>query len=175
MDYAYSLLGRRPRPGHEVFPVWKRPGPSSQLGCMRAYGTAATCGIIITLIFSYPSPHSFRLTRPQPQCSTLRVGTNPASTLVSEGYIRTGLGQYVAPDEDRWYLESLSLCDMVSRTQGYFARDYSVWLGWNNVRTILTLHIQGLTRPPIKDALYHRNRGLTCQVVEPHTSYPILH
>ena len=135
-NHAYFLLASEPRPGHEALPAWKRFGPS-RLGRVQAWsssGVAAACGIIITLVFSYPSSHFFRLTSPQqPQCSTLGVGTNSASTLVGEGYIRTGLGQYVAPDEDRWYLELLY--DMVSRTQGYYARDYSVWLGWNNVCT----------------------------------------
>ncbi|KAH7921547.1 hypothetical protein BV22DRAFT_1019122 [Leucogyrophana mollusca] len=35
-------------------------------------------------------------------------------------------------DVDRIYLASIR--DIVSRTKGYYARDYSLWLGWNNVR-----------------------------------------
>ena len=134
-NHAYFLLAHGQRPGHEALPAWKRLRPSPRLIHLQAWsfsGIAATCGIIITLIFSHPSSHFFRLTSPQqPQCSIPGVGINSASALVSEGYTRTGLGQYVAPDEDRWSLESLY--DMMSRTQGYYARDYSVWLGWNNV------------------------------------------
>jgi len=139
-NYACRLRhSRELHPGHEFLPTWERIGPSPQLGRVQAwkffYGIAATCGIIITLIFSPLSPRLFRLTRPsQPQCSAPPF--DPESVLRA-GYIRPGSGQYVVPYEDRWSLESLH--DMVSRTKGYYARDYSVWLGWNNVRTKLPL------------------------------------
>jgi len=130
------LHTREPRPGYELLPTWKRLRPSPQLGHVQAwkffYGMAATCGIIITLIFSPPSPRLFQLTRSQ--CSVPHF--DPESVMEA-GYIRPGSGQYVAPYEDRWSLESLH--DMVSRTKGYYTRDYSVWLGWNNVRTKLSL------------------------------------
>jgi len=107
------------------------------------YGIVATCGIIITSILLPPSRHVFRLINPlQPQCPALPF--EPKS-VVKEGCTRPGLGEYVASDGDGWSLESLH--GMVSRTKGYYARDYSVWLGWNNVRTILPLHVHVLTRP----------------------------
>lgn len=31
-------------------------------------------------------------------------------------------------------LELKYLSDMVAKTNGFYARDYSLWLGWNNVR-----------------------------------------
>lgn len=31
-------------------------------------------------------------------------------------------------------LELKYLTDMVAKTNGFYARDYSLWLGWNNVR-----------------------------------------
>lgn len=30
--------------------------------------------------------------------------------------------------------------ELVDSSKGYFVRDYSVWLGWNNVRFVLLLH-----------------------------------
>lgn len=51
---------------------------------------------------------------------------------VREEYVRPGLGNLIEPNEDAWSLEAIN--EMVSQTKGYYARDYSVWLGWNNVR-----------------------------------------
>lgn len=128
MNYAYSLLGSEPRPGHDVL---KRSGPSlSRVKAWSFYGMAAIFGIITqTLIFTSQSSHLFRLAGSR--CSELPFGPKYVPSLVDEAYTRPGLGQYVAPYEDRWSLGALR--DMVSRTKGYYARDYSVWLGWNNV------------------------------------------
>ena len=130
---------REPHPGRELLPTWERLGPRPQWGRVQTwkfyYGIAAICGIIITLIFSPLSPRLFRFTRPpRLQCSAPPF--DPEAVLRA-GYIRPGSGQYVVPYEDCWSLESL--LDMVSQTKGYYARDYSVWLGWNNVRTKLPL------------------------------------
>ena len=35
------------------------------------------------------------------------------------------------PADAEWELKKLQ--DMVARTNGFYARDYSLWLGWNNV------------------------------------------
>ena len=53
------------------------------------------------------------------------------STEGSHPFVRPGLGQYVTPHEDEWTFDRVR--DMVSRTKGYYARDYSLSLGWNNV------------------------------------------
>ena len=62
-------------------------------------------------------------------------------------YLRPGLGQYVVPGEEEWDMNRIQ--DMVSKTKGFYARDYSLHLGWNNVSSIhrhshvsvsLTLH-----------------------------------
>ncbi|QRV96590.1 O-FucT domain protein [Ceratobasidium sp. AG-Ba] len=42
---------------------------------------------------------------------------------------------YAAEPEEKWTLEKAR--DMVSRTNGYYARDYSLNLGWNNMRYII--------------------------------------
>lgn len=58
-----------------------------------------------------------------------------AATPLSHGYItpfvRPGLGQYVTLQENT-YGES-QLREMIATTKGFYARDYSLWLGWNNV------------------------------------------
>ena len=130
-NYAYRLLGGEPRPGHEVLPVWKRFGRSSQGQAWSFYGIAALCGIIVqALIFTSRSSRFSRATGDeQPQCSIFGPTSVPA--LVNEAYTRPGSGQHVVSYENRWSLGALY--DMVSRTKGYYARDYSLWLGWNNV------------------------------------------
>ncbi|QRV82583.1 O-FucT domain protein [Ceratobasidium sp. AG-Ba] len=42
---------------------------------------------------------------------------------------------HAAEPEEKWTLEKAR--DMVSRTNGYYARDYSLNLGWNNMRYII--------------------------------------
>lgn len=54
----------------------------------------------------------------------------------STSYIRPGLGQYVVAGEDEWTLEKIRT--MVEGTKGYYVRDYSLGLGWNNVRVFLS-------------------------------------
>jgi hypothetical protein len=53
------------------------------------------------------------------------------SLTVSSSYIRPGLGQYVIADEDEWTMDRIR--KMVEGTKGYYVRDYSLGLGWNNV------------------------------------------
>ena len=55
-------------------------------------------------------------------------------------------GQTTLGEEVLWYHDSPPyspqslvepleyISDMVSKTNGFYARDYSLWLGWNNVR-----------------------------------------
>ncbi|KZO94281.1 hypothetical protein CALVIDRAFT_484730 [Calocera viscosa TUFC12733] len=38
-------------------------------------------------------------------------------------------------DSDQWTLERLQ--QMINGTRGYYTRDYSLWLGWNNMRYII--------------------------------------
>ena len=46
-------------------------------------------------------------------------------------YLRPGLGQYVVPGEEEWSMDRIQ--EMVSKTKGYYARNYTLALGWNNV------------------------------------------
>lgn len=57
----------------------------------------------------------------------------PPARIVREKYIRPGFGNYIDEDENRW--SSLGeLARMVGMTKGFYVRDWSLWLGWNNVR-----------------------------------------
>lgn len=51
---------------------------------------------------------------------------------VETPYDRPGLGHYVVEHENEYDVARLR--SMIATTKGYYARDYSVWLGWNNVR-----------------------------------------
>lgn len=66
--------------------------------------------------------------RPGDNCPSPAAGNE--STSVSS-YIRPGLGQYIVADEDEWTMDRIR--KMVEGTNGYYVRDYSLGLGWNNV------------------------------------------
>ncbi|KAF8321613.1 hypothetical protein DL93DRAFT_2051313 [Clavulina sp. PMI_390] len=71
----------------------------------------------------------------------------PHEPLLSPEYFRAGLGSLIEPTKDQPNFPHLR--DMVSSTKGYYARDYSVWLGWNNMRYIIegsALHARLLNR-----------------------------
>ena len=52
-------------------------------------------------------------------------------------------------------LDLEALRAIVSRTRGYYARDYSMTLGWNNVRSITASFILPYHTNPHPDALHH--------------------
>lgn len=49
-------------------------------------------------------------------------------------YVRPHTGEYIAPNEDEWTWNHVQ--EMVSGTRGFYARDWPLQLGWNNVRTV---------------------------------------
>lgn len=58
---------------------------------------------------------------------------------------------------DYHVLEFDELSAMVARTKGFYARDYSLWLGWNNVRpTLLHLMLSLNCVSAVLDAIHHR-------------------
>ena len=57
-----------------------------------------------------------------------------ASSNVQTAYVRPHTGEYVAPKEDEWTWEHVQ--DMVAGTRGFYARDWPLQLGWNNVRAL---------------------------------------
>lgn len=69
---------------------------------------------------------------PSDKCPTGNQSLDDASS-----YIRPGLGQYVVAGEDEWTMDRIR--KMVEGTKGYYVRDYSLGLGWNNVRLRTTI------------------------------------
>jgi len=57
-------------------------------------------------------------------------GTNKT---VKSAYLRPGLGNAVFAEEDAWTQERIS--EMIHSTKGFLARDWPLYLGWNNVST----------------------------------------
>lgn len=51
-------------------------------------------------------------------------------------WTRPGLGQFITYDENEFGERELK--QMIATTKGFYARDYSLWLGWNNVRISAT-------------------------------------
>lgn len=148
--YAYSLLGGgNGDSGRRIWPAWARkarePQTSSvdRLRVAGFYVAAAMTGLVINwLFFSSSSPSSGGSTGgplstgiEQLDCVNDAALLDSASNIVPEAYIRPGLGNYVTPNENEWSREAIER--MVAKTQGYYARDYSLWLGWNNVRRSL--------------------------------------
>lgn len=145
-DYAYHPLGEGARPGHKFLPAWKlgaRHGSlSNRLQTWCFYSAAAVFGLILQLLLSKTLLTSSTGTKvPRLALSSCPTSLSdlplyhpnspPHSPVVNEPYVRPGLGHLIGSDEDTGTFESLR--DMVSRTKGYYARDFSVWLGWNNV------------------------------------------
>lgn len=146
-----------PPPSYSRLP--QKPSPQSRLGTLAFYGIAAVFGLCCQTIFfsdigpgpgrgylsdrfGYrppppppPPPHhpptlespSFELNNPEPCSSPPQSSSVP----FSKPYIRPGIGNYVVPQEEAYNEDQLRA--MIATTKGYYARDYSLWLGWNNV------------------------------------------
>ena len=94
---------------------------------------AAGTGIVLWLaIFGVPSLRS-RVSEEflNFQHGPLMYDESCGTSNINHNYIRPGLGNSVFPREDEWTTPRIK--EMVSRTKGYLARDYSLSLGWNNV------------------------------------------
>ena len=131
------------RPSHRR--VWNAPlrlhsGDIFDAGLFRIwayYCLASLLGIIVSLIFLGYAYH----TAPRQESIVLWLDpecTSPSqcpvvanSSVRASGEIRPGFSSFVAPCDRGWTLERVK--NMVSRTKGYYARDYSAFLGWNNV------------------------------------------
>ena len=122
------------------FPSWLiRRGRSqivsSRISAWVFYGAAIISGITLHLMLA----GSYVLETPRHTGAFLGFASSsidpphrqPSAHLQPGAYVRPGLGQLVSPEEPR---DLDDLRAMISQTKGYFTRDYSLWLGWNNVR-----------------------------------------
>lgn len=131
-----------------LFPVTTKSTPRSWSGrrsTLAFFGTAAITGLLVhVLVFGLGQSEVVRqvpivggwLPSPPPPplseevCSASGVGGHK---------IELGIGGFPEKKEDLWPLERVR--KMVAKTKGYYARDYSLGLGWNNVR-----HLTGYSR-----------------------------
>ncbi|KAF8328121.1 uncharacterized protein EI90DRAFT_2926732 [Cantharellus anzutake] len=110
-------------------------------------GAVPTGGTVVEEWWGRPKPGPVDAPSPTDIVTHQPPSTGPCSTDTAHPYTRPGLGQYITPDEDEWTLERIRT--MVSKTKGYYARDYSLGLGWNNMRYIVeasVLHAHLLNR-----------------------------
>lgn len=136
------------------------PGASRKMRAFAFFGTAAATGLFFHIILlalgavpasnrglaptindwwnadsSPPTSPPYDLDAPKSGDET--CATSPSSSHnTNTSYIRPGLGQYVVADENEWSMERIK--NMVEGTNGYYVRDYSLGLGWNNVRSPCT-------------------------------------
>lgn len=64
------------------------------------------------------------------------------------------------------HLDLEDLRDLVARTKGYLVRDYSLGLGWNNVRSNISAVRRSLNR--ILGSVHHRSCYIACSTYESH-------
>src|SRR5260221_4399734 len=102
--------------------IIKRDGAKHRL--VLFVSTAALSGIIFHLIIGLGGLAGFTNVS-SPDDMTWPSSPSP------HPYLRPGLGQYVVPGEEEWSTDKIQ--EMVSKTKGYYARHYSLPLGWNNV------------------------------------------
>ena len=93
-------------------------------------GMAALSGIIFHVIVGFGYHETITNLNGAANASPLNGTTWPSSPS-SHPYLRPGLGQYVVPGEEEWGMDRVQ--EMVSKTKGFYARDYPLELGWNNV------------------------------------------
>ncbi|CAE6446175.1 unnamed protein product [Rhizoctonia solani] len=127
---------------------------------LQFFGTAIVTGIVFHLVLvGIGSTEAVRQRVPTAVSDWLPGGSKPSGDRITVVHERpdcpaTGSptsaktqAQKVAEEEAPWTLEQLR--EMVSHTKGYYGRDYSLGLGWNNVRYIFEaslLHAQLLNR-----------------------------
>lgn len=138
-----------PRPSN--LPPWRAHGSRSApflpktVSTWTFYGAAVFTGVILHFVLagSYVFETSPDLRHLSPFESAVEATRpRPGAYIPPGSYVRPGLGQLVFQQETR-PLEALRA--MVLRTKGFYTRDYSVWLGWNNVRSPLCLRYEPRT------------------------------
>lgn len=113
----------------------------------KLYIAAATAGIALNVLFLlfdawgstlvhlwWPAKQNL-LPWPDPQCISPALCRDVQRTpLRDQGRLLPATSSFAVPEEDKWSMDAIQ--QMVSTTKGYYARDYSVSLGWNNVRLL---------------------------------------
>jgi len=174
---SYHLLPRdasSPIPPPITTPL---PSTGRRRGLLAFFGTAAATGFLFHIILlglgavptndraigpkikdwwhgssagpAFPPSHTPDSTygehpgRPSDKCSSPSIGNGTLTDVSS--YVRPGLGQYVVAGENEWTMDRIR--KMVEGTKGYYARDYSLGLGWNNASRAPDTPLRSLTYP----------------------------
>ncbi|QRW05104.1 O-FucT domain protein [Ceratobasidium sp. AG-Ba] len=107
---------------------------------LKFFGVAALTGIVLqALVWGFAGAPSGNFSVLGAENCTARI------PLVVSSMTKNGTREKA--EADRWALSDLK--EIVSRTKGYYARDYSLNLGWNNMRFIIEtglLHAHLLNR-----------------------------
>lgn len=104
---------------------------------------------------SYPNNHAY----PEPSQNTVHPHQSASGSLL-------------ASDD----LDLEALRSIVTGTRGYYARDFSMGLGWNNVSYSASQRLNvALIHFDSPDALYHRDRSLSWFITQPHCHNTLLY
>ncbi|EJU02506.1 hypothetical protein DACRYDRAFT_22127 [Dacryopinax primogenitus] len=104
-----------------------RRRPSWSATSRRRSALCLTCLVIVGLVFH-------RVYVPEWKSTTFLWKAQPSSATL--GDCRPAPA-YTAKHGVTEQWTSVRLQEMIDRTKGFYARDYSLWLGWNNVRYII--------------------------------------
>ncbi len=179
---------------HSASSWMARASPKTR--CTTFIAIAAASGVLLLLVgFGtnttgrplIPEAKDWRGPRPKPTSPTHSFTTDidthlppsiakpsapvDCSTETPRPFVRPGLGQYVMPLEDEWTLDRVR--NMVSKTKGYYVRDYSLGLGWNNVGGSIPQGV--LTHSAwFADAIHYRGQPVTCSSSQPDVGTPFI-
>ena len=179
----------------ELLPRWQSASPPICGHALRLYG-APLCtrnGVLKMVIFSAfiligricymtLTPHGSLLIRPsdwyglsRPQ----RVHADPSVFLSATHAHPSPTSTDIPPELPSPPLTSAELTleqvrDIVASTRGFFSRDYSLHLGWNNV-SITGITSARRTESPFVDAVYHRFCLPSSRVAQPHLGYSFIY
>lgn len=157
-------------------PRWNKP--QSTLSRWRAahpnlsfFGSAAILGALMYFSFSAlahlllpPSPSIWDSQSATPVANSTGLGiveppaADPTSDIAdsaTQEFVPSP-GQIPSHLLDYYHLELHEISALVARTDGFYARDYSLWLGWNNVRTSFRGFNMGRLLIVPVDAIHHR-------------------
>jgi hypothetical protein len=151
-EMSYAEVSQDPEADLPSSPRRQHPRlPGASLGRYRLgrlgwtglfFGTAIASGFLFYVIFSV-----FLATPVLPYKAPSLLPVNMTELLDAEENGQPVIGLLTsdtrlkpeAPDIDYHELSLEEMTEMIGRTRGYFARDWSLPLGWNNVRRIVCL------------------------------------
>ena len=185
-----------------LLPQWQSASPPIHDHAFRRWGAFhlhTRTGVFKTVIFSafiliglicymISTPHGSRLITPSnwydlsrarphyPQPVHANSSVFPSATHV---YYPLPTSTDILPEPPSPSLASAELTleqvrDIVAPTRGFFTRDYSLSLGWNNV-SITSIRSAERTESQFVDAVYNRCCLPSSRIAQSHLGYPFIH